>query len=198
MTTVTREHLAGLELVQREVSITSPLTAEQLEYLIDQASASPEQEVFVYALMRDGDPAICQTTLTEDAAKSWATPGYHYLPLYTHPSAEIDRLRAENKRLDLALAQADHNYDCDRQQFEQKLADAQALLRDALTHRTYYERHAMYDRIDAFLSAAQPADTGCSACACGSTEPHAATLGCIKAAGDAYHGKTAKPAEVKS
>lgn len=36
---VTREHLAGLELVRQQVSITNPLANEQLEYLIGQASA---------------------------------------------------------------------------------------------------------------------------------------------------------------
>lgn len=80
-------------------------------------------------------------------------------PLYTHADdGEIERLRAENKRLDLALAQADHNYDCDRQQFEQKLADAQALLREV---HGWIDRTSLHgtdacelmQKIDAFLSA---------------------------------------------
>ena len=36
------KHIAGLELVKQQVSITSPLAAEQLEYLIAQAKAAPE------------------------------------------------------------------------------------------------------------------------------------------------------------
>lgn len=37
---ITRKHLPGLELVRSQVSITNPLAAEQLEYLISQASAA--------------------------------------------------------------------------------------------------------------------------------------------------------------
>ena len=36
------KHVAGLELVKQQVSITSPLAAEQLDYLIAQAKAAPE------------------------------------------------------------------------------------------------------------------------------------------------------------
>jgi hypothetical protein len=36
------KHLAGLELAKKQVSITSPLAAEQLDYLIAQAKAAPE------------------------------------------------------------------------------------------------------------------------------------------------------------
>lgn len=42
---------------------------------------------------------------------------------------EVEQLRAEVKRLDLMVAQADHNYDMDRTQFRQKLAEWGALLR---------------------------------------------------------------------
>lgn len=174
MTTVTREHLAGLELFKSvHKNDIDYLIGEELDRLIAQASAAPEQEPVAWAcaqqlraLNKAPGSATCAV---------WNASGFSRVPLYTHPSAEIERLRAENKRLDLALAQADHNYDCDRQQFEQRLADAQALLAKSvasvryqqgmqnLDHdagRAHEKRFAdLADAIDAFLSAtAQPAE----------------------------------------
>lgn len=92
MNRVNRGHLAGLLLVD-ELDGTVAISD-----LIAQASAAPELEPFAYALMRDGDPAICQMALTEDAAKAWATPGYHYLPLYTHPRSAPEQETVDDEQ----------------------------------------------------------------------------------------------------
>lgn len=42
--TINRSDLSGLELVRKQVSITNPLAAEQLDYLIAQAKAAREAE----------------------------------------------------------------------------------------------------------------------------------------------------------
>lgn len=70
-------------------------------------------------------------------------------PLYDHPTAyrtltgstldagEVERLRAEVKRLDLLVAQADYNYDEDRASFRRQLAERDDLLgsaKSALCH----------------------------------------------------------------
>lgn len=181
MNTVTRGHLAGLELVQQRMAkCLTPDGYGALCRLIAQAGAAPEQEpvawgAFYFGGKKHGqlynhsdtkdeiEQYIIQVERRDDSIS--LTSG----PLYTHPSAEIERLRAENKRLDLALAQADHNYDCDRQKFEQKLAEAQALLlRCGADSQLWYEEfgepsdggyQAAFVEIDAFLSAtAQPAE----------------------------------------
>ncbi|BFO03363.1 hypothetical protein KNHN1_17410 [Pseudomonas guariconensis] len=48
---------------------------------------------------------------------------------YTHADpGEVERLRAEVKRLDLMVSQADHNYDMDRATFRRELAEREALI----------------------------------------------------------------------
>lgn len=129
MNKVTREHLAGLELaMQRLNRHLAPENQKALNGLIAQASAAPEQGP-VYQVCDETSNWI-DVSLEKFESCLNKPGGWQRRTLYTHPSAEIDRLRAEIKRLDLALAQADHDYDCDRQQFEQKLAEAQALLRN--------------------------------------------------------------------
>ncbi|WP_324731020.1 hypothetical protein [Pseudomonas paeninsulae] len=81
MSDVTRDCLKGLELVKRQVSITSPLAAEQLEYLIEQAKAAPE-----------ADPAAW-IPVDRDTGERWHPVSHKgsghvcdYVPLYTHPA----------------------------------------------------------------------------------------------------------------
>lgn len=177
MSEVKREHLAGLELAYESLEQLSGFDEQRLCSLIAQAIAAPEQEAVAYCddftldILKRG----AAYSIGVEPAKSTRRSENAIHPLYTDPSAEIERLRAENKRLDLALAQADHNYDCDRQQFEQKLAEVRALLAksvasvryqqgmQSLDHdagRAHEKRFAnLADAIDAFLSAtAQPAE----------------------------------------
>lgn len=149
MTTVTREHKAGLELVEREVSISSPLAAQQLEYLIAQASAAPEQEAVAWRRLEADDNETAEWNYYAGKVEGGQ-------PLYTHPSAEIERLRAERAKFRVVLEGAEYpNLDritllseeqcrqvgaaaasCtksiidERDQLQQKLAEAQALLRE--------------------------------------------------------------------
>lgn len=111
--TATREHLAGLELVKRQVSITNPLAAEQLEYLIDQAQSVPDPvqgEVAWVAVDQDGawsEPQATRAhaqTLADDMSR--ALPPSHegqacrVMALYTaaaKPDAELVELLRDER-----------------------------------------------------------------------------------------------------
>ncbi|NWA25474.1 hypothetical protein HX866_11260 [Pseudomonas gingeri] len=81
-------------------------------------------------------------------------------PLYTRPDAgDVERLRTEVKRLALMVAQADYNYDADRQQFKRQLAERDALLRKVVSSGNLVaeneptgETVALHDSIEAVLS----------------------------------------------
>ncbi len=121
-----------------------------------QASAAPEQEAVAWRRLEADDNE---------------TAGWNYYagkvaggkPLYTHPSAEIERLRAENKRLQKA-AQTNWNEFADRNRLdvEQKLAEAQALLRESFDELdkgpSSFSKVTLRNRIHAAISStAQPA-----------------------------------------
>ncbi|YCH23113.1 hypothetical protein M1D96_06310 [Pseudomonas sp. D1-3] len=176
MATVTREHLAGLEMALCHLYIhMAPENAKALEKLIAQASAAPEQEAVAWIYERYiSSNQYSARRLSFD--KPYSTDR-NIQPLYTHPSAEIERLRAENEKWASDFFKAVKS----GADIEQKLADAQALLQR--THRDLdacqkviwlagvgtrgYGFHPAYcedaqarlTEIDAFLSAtAQPAE----------------------------------------
>lgn len=190
--TVTRAHLAGLELALASMAsycAGSKADAEcVLSPLIAQASAAPEQEavawMHTYRCYPDDPRAPNQSGYeVTDFHQNPKAPGIEsHTPLYTHPSAEIERLRAELDR-----GERHRNDQADKiveQRTEigatrQKLAEAQALLRKAEGQIDYlataYENlsedeegecfgHEVSDareviqEIDDFLSAAKPAE----------------------------------------
>ncbi len=131
MSTVTREHLAGLQyaLMVAEENWPNAALTEILSDLIAQASAAPEQAPTIFAIHGAGQQVdeTCELALLDEANQ--------YEPacvtaLYTRPSAEIERLRAE-----LAEFKQRHK-DCLTRQvmseviIEEKLEEAQALLRE--------------------------------------------------------------------
>ncbi len=140
---------------------------------IAQASAAPEQEPAAWGLAYKGR-VIAAHMGRYDLAN---TIDYSWEGLHTHADpSEVERLRAENKELTLKLAQSDHNYDCDRDQFrdnlevatqradaaERKLGEAVGLLRELKSeywHTNVEMPAALLNRIDALLSAsAEPAE----------------------------------------
>ncbi len=163
MIEVKREHLAGLELALDHVGRDQ---RSILDDLIAQASAAPEQEAVAWQVTGAGG-----LTVTPQYP-SWAEGDarLNIQTLYTHPSAEIERLRAELAESDKCVVRAlnerdagieewsgiavQNGMECDR--LRQKLADAQALLR-ALRPLTLERddggRGALRGHIDAFLSA---------------------------------------------
>lgn len=171
MSTVTREHLAGLELVQREVSISNPLAAQQLEYLIAQAGAAPEQEpvAWIDPVALDSAGPVYDAEFRDGCAES------KRLNAHADPS-EVDRLRAENTRLDkenldvrLALKAASEGWDAALDQrdaatqradaAERKLGEAVAALKRIAKNNRVHQIHHMAN--DALLSAsAEPAKGG--------------------------------------
>lgn len=146
MSEVKRERLAGLDLAAKHIGSIGSKELNQrgliveLESMIAQASAAPEQEAVGYF-------SFCHDKKKWFQQKLKGPEFAHLLtPLYTHAEdGEVERLRAENKELTLKLAQSDHNYDCDRDQFrdnlevatqradaaERKLGEREALLEEA-------------------------------------------------------------------
>lgn len=103
MTAVTREHRAGLELALSELDIDGA-AALKLLGLIAQASDAPEQEPVGTLLINeyfDGrEVGEVDVQLDNNACERLAAeyPG-RSLPLYTHPSAEIERLRERDAQI---------------------------------------------------------------------------------------------------
>lgn len=98
--------------------------------------------------------------------------------------SQLDAAEQALKASDLRLAQADHNYDMDRNQWRQQLAEQDVLLQKIRHAWECTEGHeALFDVMQELSASAEPAK--CSACACGRSDPHAQTVACIKAAGDA-------------
>lgn len=178
--------LTELETFQK-VEVQNDSQSADIQHFVNlEANAAPEQEAVACRYrLKDGDRAW--TYREGDVPVHQAH--YERELLYTHPSAEIERLRAENKRLAAAV---EYNKAPDDAEFgpghpvfemadetdkanaraslaEQRLAEAQALLRDFrdavntsdVATRTTSARKRLYsciDRADTLLSAtAQPA-----------------------------------------
>ena len=90
----------------------------------------------------------------------WLEPGTN---LYTRPApadaGEVERLRAEVKRLDLMVAQADFNYDSDRHQFKRDLGERDALLVDAYALARFTLPETWHVRYAALSASAEPSVT---------------------------------------
>lgn len=178
MTTVTREHLAGLRLAKAEIgefNVSAKAAADYcLDPLIAQATAEPAGVAVVF-------PPKRQIAGHLTAAESYRASGRNELldeiaqlgPLYTHADpSEVERLKAELK----AWMNAEAEKGIELVQLRQKLAEAQVLLRvhreristicaHSLTKPAEWcenfkgEIHGGIAKIDAFLSAtARPAD----------------------------------------
>lgn len=144
---ITREHKAGLEkvldvvesrsLIRKNGMIDGHILQRDLHSWIAQASAAPEQEPVAWMTPSGGfyrDKKVAETGLHGHVCK--------VTPVYSHPSAEIERLRAENKRLLYAGQALEADFSSYRREVEhkdeactrradaaeQKLAEAQALL----------------------------------------------------------------------
>lgn len=92
------------------------------------AAAPIEQhQVEPYGWVQTRGDAINHFTQEWDVVQEWEDQGFKFKAMHDRPG-EIERLRAEVKRLDLMVAQADFNYDSDRHQFQRDLADRDALL----------------------------------------------------------------------
>lgn len=134
MSEVKREHLAGLELamsrMQRHLAHEN---VKILHDLIAQASAAPEQEPA-------GHFSFCHDKKKWIQQKLKGPEFAHLLtPLYTHADpSEVERLRAENNRLNGIIGQWESSLNArlllekqaELSKVEQKLAEAQALLRE--------------------------------------------------------------------
>lgn len=168
MTAVTREYLPGLKLAQQFIAESvSEEAASDLDVLIAQASAAPEQEPVEidwpefsdqgmgcgledrgitdrYEAMRYGyDEALDQVAQIIDGMG----------PLYTHPSNEIDRLRNELTESDKCVVRALNERDAALK----KLDEAQAIMGKLLAEEWLPRDCHIHKRINAFLSAtAQP------------------------------------------
>lgn len=155
MNKVTREHLAGLELALSELDIDGA-AAVKLIGLIAQASTAPEQEAVdpVVIEVQNGCVYLISKPLE---------PGRH--KLYTHADqSEVERLRAELeqmhksfKAVEFKMAEAIH----DQGLLRQKLAEAQALLRDIA--QAYWQQDAelpadIVARLKPLSATAQPAE----------------------------------------
>lgn len=88
----------------------------------------PEQEASIYLRHIEGEGT--DWTQVKELADKWLDEGYQVQTFYTHPSAEIERLRAERDSL---KRQAEHLWKA-LDERDKKLAEAQALLRK-LEHR---------------------------------------------------------------
>lgn len=132
---ITREDLAGLELVRKQVSITSPLAAEQLDYLIAQAQAAPVAEAVAY--IRETDlTRLSQPHVSGCAASLSKRPGDGWLGIYTHPhDAElVELLRSKFPRIDpCAPVPLDEKAHC-------------------CEYTIYVERERLHREIDTYLS----------------------------------------------
>lgn len=184
MTEVKPEHKAGLELFAKvHGNDLDSMLCEDLDRLIAQASAAPEQgAALTPAAYRTIDEfGSCTLSIGKIHPDSRALVlADHAERLIRFGRYEVERLRAENKRLAAAV---EYNKEPDDAEFgpghpvfemadekdkasaraelaEQKLADAQALLRDANNAGGFVRFMDLRNRIDAFLSAtAQPAES---------------------------------------
>lgn len=128
MEKVNRGHLAGLKLALNESDTvsTDSISVADLEYLIAQASVAPGQKAARFErLDREGEWEVISHAEYEKSKDSAGI--YQCRALYTHADpSEVERLRDElnTERLRADAAVGDAN------EAEQKLADAQALLRE--------------------------------------------------------------------
>lgn len=170
MEKVNRGHLAGLELFARlHDSDLDYMISEDLGNLIAQASAAPEQEPVAWGFP-DPEPAGRPFLLLVHTPDAVARPE-ELFPLYTHADpSEVERLRAEIESMrervtptHKSLIGKHAEIIKERDLLREKLADAQALLRDCHAEFDIAEASGfeveMRKKIAAFLSAtAQPAE----------------------------------------
>ncbi len=87
MSTVTREHLAGLELAERLLGGISACDSQKLAEMIAQASAAPEQEPVAWVIDWPEEPELGHYFSDE------SNPTARSRPLYTHSDpSEVVRL----------------------------------------------------------------------------------------------------------
>ena len=183
MSKVTREYLPGLKLAQQFIAESvSEEAASDLDCLIAQASAAPEQEAVgyfsfchdkkkwiqqklkgpefahlltqLYTHADDGECARLRAELVE-ARRNEHNSEVAYRAAIERQEELRDELKTEGLRADAAVGDAN--------EAERKLAEAQALVREsreAYAEAIHWEdQQPVMKKIDAFLSAtAQPAD----------------------------------------
>lgn len=159
-------HLAHLIADESHAAIFQSLRQYRQALLkeIAQASAAPEQEAAYLLRVRGGLTGWRDSD--KEAFDSALETHYEKRLLYTHPSAEIERLRAELEEWAPSMQRlGDEN-----QELREKLVEAQALLRGLRTwlNGSNYDGVEGYNfaqKIDAFLSAtAQPAEENSRTC----------------------------------
>lgn len=177
MTTVTREHLAGLKLAKQELGAFNVAAKAAADYFLDpliaQASAAPEQESVGwqqrYICPQEG-PSPWQACDERSAEILKGRSDYELRPVYTRPDADLERLRAELELWKLrsggnlyaaqVMEELAEEQEDDLAALQQKLAWAQAMLNNIASRGlSPLLTEAEVEKIDAFLSAAaQPAE----------------------------------------
>lgn len=157
MSEVTRKHLAGLRLALAEADTvsTDSISVGELEYLIAQASAAPEQEPVAWMIDWPEEPELGHYFSDE------SSPAARSRPLYTHADpSEAEWLRAElsqRKSLDAEGLAFRNELIQQRDAALRKLAEAQDALKRVAKNYRVHQIHVIAKA--ALLSAtAQPAE----------------------------------------